>query len=290
MSASEPPAGTAPHASTEGRPAEADSLGETNQPLPYPIARGSIPQTVLRDGNYELSFARTREQLDEILKLRFEVFNVELEEGLDESWQTGRDRDPFDDVCHHLLVKSLRNDRIVGTYRMQTSAMARDNLGFYSHAEFDLGGLPEDVRGGSVELGRACVALDHRNKHVLFMLWKGLAQYVAHNQLRYLFGCCSLTSQDPVEGRAVMAHLETLGLVLDDVDVQPQPDYQCYPPGTAPDPHFEVHIPRLFRTYLRHGAKICGPPAIDREFKTIDYLVLFDIAGMEEKRVRMFFG
>lgn len=258
--------------------------------LPYPITAESIPDTVIREGNYEVSFARNRTDLDEILRLRFEVFNVELREGLDESWETGRDRDPFDDVCHHLMVKSQRDGKIVGTYRMQTSAMARENLGFYSQAEFELAGLPDPVRADSVELGRACVALEHRNKHVLFLLWKGLALYVAHNQLRYLFGCCSLTSQDAVEGRAVMAYLDNAGLVLQDVRVDPQADYECYPPETPVDPDFEVKIPKLFRTYLRHGAKVCGPPAIDREFKTIDYLVLFDVAEMSEKRLRMFFG
>jgi putative hemolysin len=47
--------------------------------------------------------------------------------------------------------------------------------------------------------------------------------------------------------------------------------------------------PRLFRTYLRYGAKVCSPPAIDRRFKTIDFLVLFDIAQMSERAVQMFF-
>ena len=31
-------------------------------------------------------------------------------------------------------------------------------------------------------------------------------------------------------------------------------------------------IPKLLRAYLAVGAKICGPPALDRQFKTIDFL------------------
>jgi len=34
-------------------------------------------------------------------------------------------------------------------------------------------------------------------------------------------------------------------------------------------------VPKLLRTYLAIGARICGPPAIDREFKTIDFLTLW---------------
>jgi len=36
-------------------------------------------------------------------------------------------------------------------------------------------------------------------------------------------------------------------------------------------------IPKLLRAYLAVGAKICGPPAIDRQFKTIDFLTLLDL-------------
>jgi len=38
-----------------------------------------------------------------------------------------------------------------------------------------------------------------------------------------------------------------------------------------------VQTPRLLRTYLELSAKVCGPPAIDREFKTIDFLTLLDL-------------
>ena len=41
-------------------------------------------------------------------------------------------------------------------------------------------------------------------------------------------------------------------------------------PGDCPPP------PKLLRAYLSVGAKICGPPAIDREFKTIDFLTILD--------------
>jgi putative hemolysin len=34
---------------------------------------------------------------------------------------------------------------------------------------------------------------------------------------------------------------------------------------------------RLLRAYLAIGAKICGPPAIDREFGTLDFLTLLDL-------------
>jgi putative hemolysin len=49
-------------------------------------------------------------------------------------------------------------------------------------------------------------------------------------------------------------------------------------PGDASD-----KVPKLLRTYLAVGAKICGPPAIDREFKTIDFLTLIDLETLHPR-------
>jgi len=267
------------------------SESPTLTPLRYPLFAAALPQTTLDEGRYEARFARSMEELDEILKLRFEVFNLELGEGLDSSYATGRDRDPFDEVCHHLLVAEKSTGRVVGTYRLQNSDMAASHLGFYSAIEFDFSSLPGEVLGNAVELGRACIARDHRNPQVLLLLWKGVALYVAHQGKRFLFGCSSLTSQDPEEGRAVMAYLEAEGHVHPELRVRPQPSFQCYddavPPGSGA---VAVKVPKLFRIYLLQGAKICGPPAIDRDFKTIDYLILLDVEAMDERKFRMFFG
>ncbi|MEM6796643.1 MAG: GNAT family N-acyltransferase [Acidobacteriota bacterium] len=262
------------------------------QAATYPVATELIPAQSLLEGRYEVRFARDEAELEEALRLRFEVFNVELKEGLDESWETGLDRDPFDAVCHHLLVIERDSGAVVGTYRCQTPGMAAAHRGLYSDLEFDLAGLPKDVLESAVEVGRACVAAEHRNTQVLFLLWKGLALYMSSNSLRFLFGCCSLTSQDAGEGLAVMRHLEAKGHVHEAIRIEPRPGFECYGPEDVESLSWEgkVHIPKLFRIYLRHGAKVCGPPAIDRDFKTIDYLILFDVGAMDEKRIRTFFG
>jgi putative hemolysin len=44
-----------------------------------------------------------------------------------------------------------------------------------------------------------------------------------------------------------------------------------------------MQIPKLFRSYLRFGAKVCGPPALDRQFKTIDFFILFDVEALGER-------
>ncbi len=256
----------------------------------YPPEPELLPSETLREGRYEVRFARTPEELDAVLRLRFEIFNVELGEGFESSYRTGRDEDEFDAVCHHLIVVEVETGTIVGSYRMQTSEMAARHLGFYSDQLFDLSALSDDVRAASFEIGRACVAKTHRSTQVLFLLWKGLAIYVTANRKRFLFGCASLTSQDPAEGKALFDRLVAGGHRHPEVVVPPRSGYECFGPGFEAPPGVRPKLPTLFRTYLRHGARICGPPAIDREFGTIDYLVIFDVEAMDRRMVRTFFG
>ncbi len=237
------------------------------------------PSFEIREGHYLVRFARTREEIDAALRLRFEVFNLELGEGLNASYATGRDADEFDEVCHHLIVVDTENDRVVGTYRCQTGEMAAAK-GFYSAGEFDLSLLPAEVLLDAVELGRACVSQSHRNTQVLFLLWKGLAAYVVASRKRYLFGCCSLTSQDEGEGRRAFDLLKRHGHLHASYRVMPNAGFECRADSSATNEAAEVSIPKLFAIYLRFGARVCGPPAIDRLFKTIDFLVLFDIQEM----------
>lgn len=256
----------------------------------YPRFSDSLPPSEMREGKYLVRFVRSREELDAVLKLRFDVFNLELGEGLESSFQTGRDLDEYDLMCHHLIVIEEATDNVVGTYRLQTGAMAAAAKGFYSATEFDLSHLPVEVLEDSIELGRACIAKPYRNTQVLFLLWKGLASYIAFNRKRFLFGCCSLTSQDAREGKLTMELLEREGYLHERFRVSPNPEVECFPADFTVQVPFEVKLPRLFRTYLRFGAKVCGEPAIDRAFKTIDFFVLFDLFGMDREMQQMFFG
>lgn len=249
----------------------------------FPVFPEQVPTETARQERYEIRFAHTPAELEAIQRLRFEVFNLELNEGLDASYMTGRDEDRFDPVCHHLLIYDLSTGKPIGTYRLQTYAMAQAGEGFYSATEFDFSTMPQAVLDGAVELGRACIAKEHRSLQVLYLLWQGLGIYLSHNCKRYLFGCCSLTSQDPVEGKQVMDFLVEKGHIHPEVRVQPLPALQCYSEGFEAEAVKRPKVPRLMRVYLSLGAKICGPPAIDRQFKTIDYLAFFDAETLDPR-------
>ena len=66
-------------------------------------------------------------------------------------------------------------------------------------------------------------------------------------------------------------------LVVPQWRTHPLPAFDCSLNQLAAEP---VEIPKLLRAYLSIGAKICGPPALDRQFKTIDFLTLLDLEAM----------
>ena len=256
--------------------------------VPYerlaPPLVSAVPQGVSADswltlwqGSYHLRLASDEKERMDAFRLRFLVFNLELNEGLDAAYTTGHDIDEFDAICDHLIVEHVPSGKVVGTYRLQTGATARKNAGFYSEREFDFS--PYKKLGDSViELGRACVHRDHRSTDVLYLLWRGIAQYAMSHGGRYLIGCSSLTSQDAAHGSAVYRAMRE-HLLETDLRTTPQPAFAM--PLVSPAANDK--IPKLLRAYLAIGAKICGPPAIDREFRTIDFLTLMDLGSLHPR-------
>lgn len=229
--------------------------------------------TLAASKDYRVKIANLPEEVTAAQRLRYGVFNLELGEGLAESRHSGLDCDAYDLQCDHLIVEEAASGGIVGTYRLQTGRVAGAGIGYYSEQEFDLSPF-EPCRDRILELGRACIHHDHRRRSVLDLLWKGIAAYAKERGCEYLLGCSSLTSQDPAEGWAIYRLLEPGHLAPPEFRTSPLPHCQMDEVG-----QFEgnVKVPRLFAAYLKIGACIAGPPAIDREFGTIDFLTLLDL-------------
>lgn len=243
-------------------------------------ATAATPSAASRTG-YRLTLARSAEQLRAAQALRFLVFNLELHEGLAQSYETGLDADRFDACCDHLLVEDVASGAVVGTYRLQSGRRAAQAHGYYSEREFDFAPF-EPLRDRLVELGRACIHAEHRNFAVLKLLWNGIAAYAQDHGARWLIGCSSLTAQDATVGAAAWHRLSP-HLTGPTLRTLPQPAFACPLDDVAAHP---PRIPKLLAAYLALGAGICGPPAIDREFKTIDFLTLVDLESTALQSLR----
>ena len=268
----------------------ADSAVQVENPQSTFLSSSSTvsarPRIHAEVGKYRVRLAQSVEDRDAACRLRFKVFNIEMGEGLESSYRTGLDMDHFDLFCEHLLVEEKSTRRIVGTYRMQSGATAEQNLGYYSEQEFYFAPY-EPLRGGILELGRASIDREHRTPEVLILLWRGIAQYATDMGLRYLIGCSSLNSQKPGEGWQLYHQLEHYR-VSPEFATEPTLAFACLDEQESPDAQLSdgssrnsfptlPKVPRLLRTYLAIGARICAPPAWDREFGTIDFLTLLDL-------------
>ncbi len=241
---------------------------------------------VSSQAHYAIRLTRDSDAVRAAQALRYQVFNVELNEGLETSHASGLDEDAFDPVCDHLLVEHLPTREVVGTYRLQTGPNAAAHRGYYCEQEFDFS-VFESARSKIIEVGRACVHGQHRNLVVLGMLWKGIADYATEKGGGYVLGCSSITSQDVAMGASAYADMCRKHLAPIEWRTTPHPAYDCPLTTLAQEP---VKIPKLLRAYLTLGAKICGPPAIDRQFKTIDFLTLVDLEKMPPLARQRFFG
>lgn len=251
------------------------SYRNVNYSLGHPSPLINLP--VIQTDKYILQLASTEEELASIFRLRFEVFNLELGLGLAASSLTQMDQDQFDMVCHHLMLIAKHTGKTIGTYRMQTYVMADQGLGFDSADIFNLNTIPDAVLQASVEVGRVCIAKEYRNIQALLLLWEGLANYLIWSQSKYFFGCASLLTQCSWEAACAYDYFKQNDLIHENILVYPNSQY-CVDIHQERVEKCHVEIPNILQAYLNIGAKICSLPAIDQEFKTIDFLTISNIA------------
>jgi putative hemolysin len=261
---------------------------EVAPPRRLPTRRSSGNPFLLRDNGLELRLASSWSERIEAQRLRFEVFNLELQLGLTSSLASGLDQDAHDGHCDHLVVVDTDRDCLVGTYRLLSFDRV-PSFGFYSESEFDLANVK---RSGLrlLELGRSCVALEYRDGRVISLLFRGIAEYFRRTNTDALMGCASIHGVDPSGLIAIQEMLCRRFMAGPELRVTPRRgfDIPFHPPtAVVDDASIFRSLPPLFRGYLRLGAKVCGPPAYDRQFGTTDFFVLAktrDIVGRYRRR------
>jgi len=244
---------------------------------------GTSDSPLISTGTLEVKLATTFAEIDRAMRLRFEVFNLELQEGLRASYDKGFDSDPYDAYCDHLIVKDLISGKVVGTYRLLRRSRAEKQIGFYSENEFDLTNIKR-LPGDLLELGRSCIAATHRTFATISLLWNAIGQYAFEKNISHMFGCASLHCSDLEEVQPIYSYLRAHHFAPEKYRVWPLESCRMEIEEIADYPvdGREVlrKIPPIMRGYLRTGAIVCGPPAYDVEFGTADVFVLLEMEKM----------
>lgn len=234
------------------------------------------------NGNLTIRIAQTTEDIEAALKLRFEVFNLELGEGMASAFPIGRERDHFDSDSEHLIIVDRLQNRVIGTFRLRTYEIAKTVAGFYSSQQFDLSALPQEVLANAIEVGRICIAKTHRGTEAQMLLLRGLGLSLLQKDKRYLFGSLSLSTRDPMQAGRMFEQLSSEGHLHPTLRVVPQPGHKCLWYKSSEGSRNEIAVPGWIRTSLQFGAKLCGPPAFNRQFRTIDLPFFLDGKQLDE--------
>ncbi|ACC82045.1 GNAT family N-acetyltransferase [Nostoc punctiforme] len=229
---------------------------------------------VIETEKYILRLASTKEELESVFRLRFEIFNIELGLKYSDSNFTQIDQDEFDTVCHHLILIFKPTGKIVGNYRMQSYTMASQALGFSAAKYFNINDIPDSILQETVELGRACIAKEYRNIQALLLLWKGLANYLVWSGNQYFLGRVTFKTQSPLQARCAYNYFQQNNLMHPNILVYPNSEFIIELPQQCPRSYNNVEIPHILQAYFACGAKICSLPSIG-QFKCITFLTIF---------------
>ncbi len=236
---------------------------------------------------YVVKTASDADELDELLKLRHRVFMGELQ-GKRKLFRI--ELDHLDLACDHLMIVDRPSGRAVGTYRLLSSHFFDT---FYSESEFELGRV-KDLPGTKLELGRACIEPFHRNGMVIQLLWRGIAEYMKKTDTRYLLGCSSIQTIDPIQVATATFAIRNSGQTEETLGIHPRPGYRPEEYGvdltTSAGTSETADLPPLLVSYLKAGAKLGPTPAVDAEFRCIDFFTLLDRERLSPLFQRRFFG
>lgn len=251
-------------------------------------------------GHIEACWANCEEDVRAAQRLRRLVFAGELGARLSpgEGAPSDADADRFDPFCDHLLVRALAPERregvVVGTYRVLAPQAARRAGGLYTDTEFDLSPLHE-FRAHAVELGRSCVHPAWRSGAVIMALWSALGQYMRTRDLDTMIGCASISLEDGGQAAAQLWHRlrrthlapvqwQVAPRIALPLNVDDAVDSANWPAPAGGD------LPPLIKGYLRCGARVLGPPAMDQAFNTADLPIMLRTAEMTPRYRRHFLG
>ena len=236
-----------------------------------------------------IKLAENEQEIEDACRLRYRVFKLERGNGVNDTAAAGIDRDDFDDVCKHLVIIEKNTRKVVGTYRMQFGSDAMRLKGFYSGTEYDLSGINK-IASQAIEVGRSCVDPEYRSGSVVSLLWAGIAEIMLRTKMMYLLGCVSLEEVDYSLGWALSEYFKCKGLNSDIVLGKAKQDY-VLPEGDEErirellddERQLRKALPPLLKGYIRLGAHVCGEPALDRDFGTIDYLICLNLSNLPKR-------
>lgn len=280
------------------------ALNEKARSKGLPFVRKPPAKIYGRIGDLEVRLAQGRKDILRAQRLRYEVFYEEMSATPSVIAGMRRlDQDPYDAICDHLLVEDhsaeaglrpdawarTRRPHVVGTYRLLRQEVAQRSLGFYTASEYDIAPLisAKSPRYRFMELGRSCVLQPYRTKRSVELLWHGLWTYAREHKIDVMIGCASFEGTDPGAHAAALSFLHHHALAPAEWRCRAH-EHLYVPMDRIPRTELDTKaalraLPPLIKGYLRLGAFVGDGAVIDRQFGTIDVLIVLPVENIDPR-------
>lgn len=240
---------------------------------------------------YTVRLARDDADVRAAQRLRYQVFVREFGAQAANIDSAQLDADQFDTFFDHILLVDVASDQVVGVYRILRGSVARETCGFYGANEYDLSVFETHPRAVA-ELGRSCIAPDHRGGMALHLLWAGVADYVAMHKLEILFGVASFRGTDPRAYDHALSHLHHTYQAPDDLRARALPSGALAMDILGADQVDRLtamrQMPSLVKSYLRLGGRVGRDAFVDAAFNCIDVCMVMDTAQLSAKHQALY--
>ena len=269
-------------------------------------------QALLEGKDYAVFYAKMEQAptlLQEIGRLR-EITFREIGEGSGNS----ADLDLFDKHYLHLFVWNKQKREVIGAFRLgQTDEILKKfgKEGLYTTTLFNFQAALFKQINPALEMGRAFVRAEYRKTSIpIYLLWKGIAQYLSRNpRYKLLFGPVSISNEyrsiskrllveflkkhkfNEILAKLVRAKIpfhsrgaktEAIIRMIKDVDEISE---------IISDLEFDRKgIPPIMKFYLNMGGKCLGFNLDPKFGNVLDCLVLIDLTQGNRKMMEYYMG
>ena len=239
---------------------------------------------MLSKGRYRTRTAESTADIEAAQRLRQLAFKGDEATG-------ALDKDSFDDICTHILVEDITDNRLICCFRMLPLDGGDEIERSYSAQFYELSAL-RAFPGRMVEMGRFCIHPEARDPDILRVAWAAMTRYVDENDVGLLFGCSSFKGTD------ADTYLDAFAM-LKDRHLAPR---RWLPRVKAPSvfrfaqalrlrkpdaKQAMLRMPPLLRTYLVMGGWVSDHAVVDRQMNTLHVFTGVEMSAVPPARKRL---
>ena len=122
------------------------------------------------------------------------------------------------------------------------------------------------------------------------MLWRGIALYCYHYDIKVMFGCASFPGTDPSQHAQALSYLYHHHLAPPEIRVRALAerfvDMNMMAPDSFDPRRAMARVPPIIKGYLRLGGFVGDGAVIDSEFNSTDVFIIVKTELVTEKYIR----